>query len=101
MISIKVVLMTLSLVWLSACSTHEVTKETEGKIVFPQGITLVETVSAQANTINIPFKKYELTNGLTVILHQDNSDPLVHVDVTYHVGSAREQLGKSGFAHFF
>ena len=47
------------------------------------------------------LKKYKLANGLTVVLHQDNSDPLVHVDVTYHVGSSREQLGKSGFAHFF
>ena len=34
-------------------------------------------------------------------MHEDHSDPLVHVDVTYHVGSAREELGKSGFAHFF
>jgi len=42
-----------------------------------------------------------LDNGLTVILHEDNSDPLVHVDVTYHVGSGREDVGKSGFAHFF
>ncbi|WP_425457530.1 M16 family metallopeptidase [Colwellia echini] len=67
----------------------------------PKGVTLVETVKANPNTINIPFKKYKLANGLTVILHQDNSDPLVHIDVTYHVGSAREQLGKSGFAHFF
>ncbi|MEW9798181.1 M16 family metallopeptidase [Alteromonas sp. CYL-A6] len=49
----------------------------------------------------ISYEKYTLENGLTVILHQDNSDPLVHVDVTYHVGSAREETGKSGFAHFF
>ncbi|MFT7133201.1 MAG: zinc protease [Cyclobacteriaceae bacterium] len=49
----------------------------------------------------IPYRKYELANGLTLVLHEDNSDPLVHVDVTYHVGSAREQVGKSGFAHFF
>ncbi len=34
-------------------------------------------------------------------MHEDSSDPLVHVDVTYHVGSAREEAGKSGFAHFF
>ncbi len=34
-------------------------------------------------------------------MHEDHSDPIVHVDVTYHVGSAREQVGKSGFAHFF
>jgi zinc protease len=38
---------------------------------------------------------------LTVILAEDHSDPLVHVDITYHVGSAREEIGKSGFAHFF
>ena len=42
-----------------------------------------------------------LDNGLTVIVHEDHSDPVVHVDVTYHVGSAREEVGKSGFAHFF
>jgi len=51
--------------------------------------------------IHIGYEKYTLENGLTVILHEDNSDPLVHVDVTYHVGSGREELGKSGFAHFF
>src|SRR5687767_3187141 len=49
----------------------------------------------------IPFEKYILPNGLTVILHEDHSDPLVHVDITYHVGSAREEAGRSGFAHFF
>ncbi len=51
--------------------------------------------------VSIPYEKYELANGLTVILHEDHSDPLVHVDVTYHVGSSREEVGKSGFAHFF
>ncbi|MFC7670297.1 M16 family metallopeptidase [Hymenobacter humi] len=49
----------------------------------------------------IPYEKYVLPNGLTLIVTEDHSDPLVHVDVTYHVGSAREQIGKSGFAHFF
>lgn len=53
------------------------------------------------NTVSIDYEKYTLANGLTVILHEDHSDPLVHVDVTYHVGSAREEIGKSGFAHFF
>ena len=51
--------------------------------------------------VTIAYEKYQLDNGLTVILHEDHSDPLVHVDVTYHVGSAREEVGKSGFAHFF
>ena len=56
---------------------------------------------ADSSAVTIPYEKYTLSNGLTVILHEDHSDPLVHVDVTYHVGSAREKVGKSGFAHFF
>ncbi|MCW8998350.1 MAG: insulinase family protein, partial [Kangiellaceae bacterium] len=66
-----------------------------------KGTTFIEEVKPQAGKTLIPYKKYELDNGLTVILHEDSSDPLVHVDVTYHVGSGREELGKSGFAHFF
>ena len=62
---------------------------------------LVEKVVKKGNEIVIPYTKYVLPNGLTVILNEDHSDPLVHVDVTYHVGSAREEIGKSGFAHFF
>jgi zinc protease len=49
----------------------------------------------------IKYEKYQLENGLTVILHEDQSDPLVEINITYHVGSAREELGRSGFAHFF
>jgi len=62
---------------------------------------LVEKVTRTGNEIVIPYEKYVLPNGLTLIIHEDHSDPVVHVDVTYHVGSAREQIGKSGFAHFF
>ena len=62
---------------------------------------LVETVSKKGDEVVIPYQKYLLPNGLTVILAEDHSDPLVHVDITYHVGSAREEIGKSGFAHFF
>jgi len=67
----------------------------------PAGVTLLETVNVEASQVGIPYKKYQLSNGLTLILHQDSSDPLVHVDVTYHVGSAREFEGRSGFAHLF
>ena len=63
--------------------------------------TLVEKVTPVAGQLVIPYSKYVLSNGLTLIVHEDHSDPLVHVDVTYHVGSAREEIGKSGFAHFF
>ena len=62
---------------------------------------LVEKVVKKGDEIVIPYEKYVLPNGLTVIVHEDHSDPIVHVDVTYHVGSAREEIGKSGFAHFF
>lgn len=60
-----------------------------------------DVVEVDANLVSIAYEKYTLPNGLTVILHEDSSDPLVHVDVTYHVGSAREDIGKSGFAHVF
>jgi len=62
---------------------------------------LEQKVVKKGNEIVIPFEKYVLPNGLTVIISEDHSDPVVHVDVTYHVGSAREEIGKSGFAHFF
>jgi len=63
---------------------------------------LVQTVVNKGNsTLVIPFKMYKYPNGLTLIVHEDHTDPIVHVDVTYHVGSARELVGRSGFAHFF
>ena len=62
---------------------------------------LIEKVTKTGDEIVIPYEKYQLNNGLKLIIHEDHSDPLVHVDVTYHVGSAREELQKSGFAHFF
>ena len=61
---------------------------------------LVEKITKQGNEIVIPYEKYVLPNGLTLIIHEDHSDPVVHVDVTYHVGSAREEIGKSGFCTF-
>ncbi|MBL0911247.1 MAG: insulinase family protein [Bacteroidia bacterium] len=62
---------------------------------------LAEEGGRHADGISIPYKKYEMANGLTVVVHEDHSDPIVYVDVTYHVGSARELPGRSGFAHFF
>lgn len=77
-------------------------KAVASQITLPAGVTLVETVKpATGDEVVIPYTKYKLDNGLTVVLHEDKSDPLVHVDVTYHVGSGREEPGRSGFAHFF
>jgi zinc protease len=87
---------------LAACQSNDRPDAAEVAAALPQGITLVETVTRDdGDGIVIPYKKYEMESGLTVILHEDNSDPLVHVDITYHVGSGREEIGKSGFAHFF
>lgn len=54
-----------------------------------------------SNELSLSFTKYELKNGLQVILHQDKSDPIVSLAVLYHVGSNREKPGKTGFAHLF
>jgi predicted Zn-dependent peptidase len=51
--------------------------------------------------LKIEFDTYTLANGLTVILHQDRSSPLVAVDLWYHVGSKDESPGRTGFAHLF
>lgn len=72
------------------------------QISFAQkGVKLVEEVKKKGDEVVIPYKKYTLDNGLTVLIHEDKSDPIVYVDVTYHVGSGRELPGRSGFAHFF
>lgn len=49
----------------------------------------------------VEFTEYDLDNGLHVILHQDNTAPVVTVGVMYHVGAKDEEEGRSGFAHFF
>jgi len=54
-----------------------------------------------AQAPKIEFTEYDLDNGLHVILHQDNSTPIVAVSVLYHVGSKNEDPERTGFAHFF
>src|SRR5438093_1021434 len=49
----------------------------------------------------LPFERYKLENGLTVILHHDSRLPLVAVSVWYDVGGLHEHPGKTGFAHLF
>lgn len=62
-----------------------------------------ETVSDSKNEMEfkIDYEKFTLENGLEVILHVDKSDPIVAVATVMHVGSNREEPGKTGFAHFF
>ena len=62
------------------------------------------TQKSSANTeakLSIEFEKYQLKNGLEVVLHQDKSDPIVSLAIQYGVGSNREKTGRTGFAHLF
>ena len=54
-----------------------------------------------ASDIDIPYKKFVLDNGLTVIIHEDHKAPVVAVNIWYHVGSKNEKSGRTGFAHLF
>lgn len=62
---------------------------------------LIEEVTKTDNFYDIPFRKYKLDNGLTIILHQDTTVSNVYVNMLYKVGSANEIDGKRGYAHFF
>ena len=55
----------------------------------------------EATKLSIEFEKYQLENGLDVVLHQDKSDPIVSLAIQYGVGSNREKTGRTGFAHLF
>lgn len=62
---------------------------------------LLAAVPCLAQQVEIPFQKFTLKNGLTLIVHEDHKAPIVAVNVWYHVGSKNERPGKTGFAHLF
>ena len=68
-------------------------------------LTLPALAHAQEASVmevpDIPFEKFTLDNGLTVIVHEDQKAPLVAINLWYHVGSKNEPSGRSGFAHLF
>ena len=64
-------------------------------------LLLVTAQASDAPEISIPFEKFKLDNGLTVIVHEDRKAPIVAVSIWYHVGSKDEPEGKTGFAHLF
>ncbi len=51
--------------------------------------------------LEIPYERFTLPNGLTVVVHEDHKTPIVAVNIWYHVGSKNEKPGKTGFAHLF
>ena len=62
---------------------------------------VVSVATATDRRINVPYTRFTLPNGLTVILHEDHTTPTVSVNIYYHVGSGREKPGRTGFAHLF
>jgi zinc protease len=55
----------------------------------------------KVDTVDLKYEKFQLDNGLTVLVHEDHKAPIVAVSVWYHIGSADEPEGKTGFAHLF
>jgi zinc protease len=68
--------------------------------VIPLGAQAPGSPSAPPR-LEVPYRLFTLANGLAVILHQDKTVPVVGVNVWYHVGSANERRGRTGFAHLF
>ncbi|HUU46462.1 MAG TPA: pitrilysin family protein, partial [Acidobacteriota bacterium] len=67
-------------------------------------LVAVAVAAAPVHSADLPkieFEKYELPNGLDVILHEDHTIPMVAVNVWYHSGSKNEEIGRTGFAHLF
>jgi zinc protease len=60
-----------------------------------------QSKSVQTTEIDIPYQRFVLDNGLTVIVHEDHKAPIVAINTWYHVGSKNEKPGKTGFAHLF
>jgi zinc protease len=67
------------------------------------GLLLIvcQALFAQPVNIDIPYQKFVLKNGLTLLVHEDHKAPIVAVNIWYHVGSKNEKVGKTGFAHLF
>jgi zinc protease len=64
--------------------------------------TLIAAPRAAAQTpVTIPYERFTLPNGLTLLVHEDHKAPIVAVNVWYHVGSKNEHPGRTGFAHLF
>src|SRR6266852_3176555 len=67
----------------------------------PEATSMAQAGSMPAGKISVTYSQFDLPNGLHVILREDHSIPLVTVNTWYHVGSAREHTGRTGFAHLF
>ncbi len=89
---------TLSLL-LAACASS--TRERELEMSVQRAGSAKAPEESIAAGVDIPFTKFVLPNGLTLVVHEDHKAPIVAVNVWYHVGSKNEKPGKTGFAHLF
>ena len=64
-------------------------------------VALLAQLARAQSEIDIPYQKFVLKNGLTLIVHEDHKAPIVAVNIWYHVGSKNEKPGRTGFAHLF
>src|SRR6478672_13491882 len=69
--------------------------------LFLAAVLLQQPAAAAVPAIDVAYTQFTLPNGLHVILHEDHTVPLITVNVWYHVGSANERPGRTGFAHLF
>jgi len=68
----------------------------------PASLAAVAASAAATHAIpDIGFQRFTLDNGLTVVVHEDHKAPVVAVSIWYHIGSADEPMGRTGFAHLF
>ena len=81
-----------ALMMAAACSNESATNT---------NVAVSQAPDRSAEAVAIEFEKFELDNGLDVVLHVDKSDPVVAIDLAVHVGSSREVAGRTGFAHLF
>lgn len=65
------------------------------------GLALAPAALAQPVRLSVPYERFQLPNGLDVVLHRDATTPVLTVNTWYHVGSAQEKPGRTGFAHLF
>ena len=89
----------------SACSTTDrvaMADASDAMMAEPQAGSIEPApLSALVAEVDLPYEKFTLDNGLTVIVHEDRKAPLVGVSVWYDIGSKHEPVGKTGFAHLF
>ena len=82
---------------LAAC----ITSALASTVLAPAHAAATKPAAASKSGLKVDFQKFTLPNGLDVVFHIDRSDPVVAVNLTAHVGSAREKAGRTGFAHLF